>query len=165
MRFADHNRPRLLIISKEPLLRNDLIILLSGCGYFVDFVETRSEGIVKFRHFKHAVVIMDVHALPKYPQRMLRLFRVYKKNPIILIAAHGDEAERVYPFMRLGIFDVVALPLQVDHLYYVLRRLVDHSRLMAHNEFVRMYLVLVLITMPVWWVAIWYFARHFIYHP
>jgi DNA-binding NtrC family response regulator len=161
MRFSEKNRPRLLIISKDQTVRNDLVILLSGCGYFVDYVETRSEGITKFRNFKHAIVILDVQALPRHPQRMLNLFRVHKKNPIILIAAHRDEEELVYPFMKLGIFDIVTLPFKADYLYFVLKRLVEHSRLTAQNEFVRMYIFIIFITMPIWWVAIWFFARKF----
>jgi DNA-binding response OmpR family regulator len=161
MRRSDQNRPRLLVISKDNQVRNDLVILLSGCGYFVDYVVNRSEGIGKFRSFKHAVVIMDVHALPRFPKRMLRLFRVYKKNPIILIVARSDEANQVYPFMRLGIFDVITLPFQADHLYIVLKRLIEHSRLVAQHEFIRRFISVLLITLPVWGVFLWFLARHF----
>jgi DNA-binding response OmpR family regulator len=161
MRRGGHNRPRLLVISKDTQVRNDLVILLSGCGYFVDYVVTRSEGMAKFRSFKHAVVIMDVHALPKFPKRMLRLFRVYKKNPIILIVARSDEAYQVYPFMRLGIFDVITLPFQADHLYIVLKRLVEHSRLLAQHEFIRRFISVLLITLPLWGTFLWFLARHF----
>jgi DNA-binding response OmpR family regulator len=160
MPLGNHNRPRLLVISKDNQVRNDLVILLSGCGYFVDYVMNRSEGIAKFRNFKHAVVIMDVHALPRFPKRMLRLFRVYKNNPIILIVARSDEAQLVYPFMRLGIFDVITLPFQADHLYFVLKRLVEHSRLIAQHEFIRRLISVLLVTLPVWGIFLWVLARH-----
>jgi two-component system response regulator ResD len=160
MRFAERNMPRLLIISKDPLVRNDMIMLLSGCGYFVDYVENRSEGIAKFRNFKHAVVILDVHALPRSPQRLLKLFKMYKKNPIILIVAEKNDEARLYPYMQLGIFDIVTLPFHVDYLYFILRRLIDHSRLTAFNEFARLLLLMTFITLPIWWVAIWFIARH-----
>jgi len=97
MGFAERNRSRLLIISRDRTVRNDMIMLLSGCGYFVDYVETRAEGIAKYRNFKHAVVILDVHALPRSPQRLLKLFQMYKKNPIILIVAEKNDEERLYP--------------------------------------------------------------------
>jgi DNA-binding response OmpR family regulator len=158
---SSHNRPRLLVISKDSQVRNDLVILLSGCGYFVDYVVNRSEGIAKYRSFKHAVVIMDVHALPRFPKRMLRLFRVYKKNPIILIVARTEDAHQVYPFMRLGVFDVITLPFQADHLYIVLKRLVEHSRLLAQHEFIRRFITVLLITLPVWGIFLWFCARHF----
>jgi two-component system response regulator ResD len=160
MRFAERNMPRLLIISKDPLVRNDMIMLLSGCGYFVDYVENRSEGIAKFRSFKHAVVILDVHALPRSPQRLLKLFKMYKKNPIILIVAEKNDEPRLYPYMQLGIFDIVTLPFHVDYLYFILRRLIEHSRLTAFNEFARLMLLMTFITLPIWFVAIWFVARH-----
>ena len=161
MPFSEKNRPRLLIISKDKSVRNDLIILLSGCGYFVDYVETRSEGIAKFRNYKHVIVILDVQALPRHPQRMFNLFRIYKKNPIILIAAHRDEEDQVYPFMKLGIFDILPLPFKVDYLYFVLKRLVEHSRLTAQNAFIKLCLLMILITWPIWAIAIWFFAKNF----
>jgi two-component system, OmpR family, response regulator ResD len=160
MGYADRNRSRLLIISKDPKVRNDLIVLLSGCGYFVDYVENRSEGIEKFRNFKHAVVIFDLHALPRSPQRTLNLFRLYKKHPILLIVAQKDEESRLYPYMQLGIFDIVTLPFQVDHLYFILQRLIQHSKSTAQKEFVRLFLLTVLMTVPIWGIAIWFVARH-----
>ncbi len=165
MPFAERNRSRLLIISKDEAVRNDMVMLLSGCGYFVDYVETRTEGLDKFRNFKHAVVILDVAALPRSPQRLLNLFRMYKKNPIILIVAPKEDEARLYPYMQLGIFDIVTLPFQVDYLYFVLRRLMDHSRLTATNEFTRMLLLMVFITLPIWWIAIWFIARHLPFWP
>lgn len=160
MRFAEKNMSRLLIISKDPAVRNDMIILLSGCGYFVDYVETRSEGITKFRNFKHAVVILDVHALPRSPHRMLRLFRMYKKNPIILIVAEKSDETKLFPYMQLGIFDIVTLPFHVDYLYFVLKRLIEHSKLTAQNEFSKILIMMFLFTMPIWLIAIWFIARH-----
>jgi two-component system response regulator ResD len=165
MRFAERNRSRLLIISKDPLVRNDMIMLLSGCGYFVDYVETRSEGIAKFRNFKHAVVILDIHALPRSPQRLLGLFRMYKKNPIILIVAEKENESRLYPYMQLGIFDIVTLPFHVDYLYFVLRRLIDHSRLTASNEFARLLLLMIFLTLPIWLIALWFISRHLQFLP
>jgi DNA-binding response OmpR family regulator len=160
MRLAERNRSRLLIISKDPVVRNDMVILLSGCGYFVDYVEDRSEGIAKFRNFKHAVVILDVHALPRSPQRLLGLFKLYKKNPIILIVAEKNDEARLYPYMQLGIFDIVTLPFHVDYLYFVLKRLISYSQLTEQIEFVRFFLFMVLFTLPVWWIAMWFIARH-----
>jgi two-component system, OmpR family, response regulator ResD len=160
MGFAERNRSRLLIISKDPTIRNDMIMLLTGCGYFVDYVENRSEGIAKFRNFKHAVVILDVHALPRSPQHLLELFRMYKKNPIILIVAEKNDEARLYPYMQFGIFDIVTVPFQVDYLYFVLRRLIDHSRLTASNEFTKLLLLMIIVTLPIWWVAIWFISRH-----
>lgn len=160
MGFAERNRSRLLIISRDRAVRNDMIMLLSGCGYFVDYVETRTEGIAKYRNFKHAVVILDVHALPRSPQRLLKLFQMYKKNPIILIVAEKNDEERLYPYMQMGIFDIVTLPFHVDYLYFVLRRLIDHSKLTASNEFAKLLLLMIIVTLPIWGVAIWFIARH-----
>jgi len=62
--------------------------------------------------------------------------------------------------MQMGIFDIVTLPFHVDYLYFVLRRLIDHSKLTASNEFTKLLLLMILVTLPIWGVAIWFVARH-----
>lgn len=155
------NRPRLLVICQDAQLRNNLVVLLTGSGYFVDYVETRLEGLVKFRHHKHAVIVMDVPALPRFPKRLFRLFRVYKRNPIVLIVAHDHEENRIYPYLSWDIYDIVSLPLKTDYLYCVLKRLVQHSSNTSRLEFFQLLVPLVIITMPLWLLFFYYIIRRF----
>jgi DNA-binding NtrC family response regulator len=154
-----------LIVNKDPSVRNDMVMLLSGCGYFVDYVENLSQGLAKFQNYKHAVVILDVPALPQSPEHLIELFSMFKKNPIILIVAQKDDEALLYPYMQLGVFDIVTLPFNVDHLNFVLKRLVNHSRLKASNEFAKMMLLMVFFTLPIWLTALWFMARHLPFRP
>ena len=58
--MPDSNRHRVLIISRSLDLRNELVTLLSGYGYFVEFCQSRMEGTRKFRAHKQSIVILDV---------------------------------------------------------------------------------------------------------
>ncbi|MBD3316474.1 MAG: response regulator [Chitinivibrionales bacterium] len=159
MKTFDRTRRRLLVICRDHKVRSDLVTLLTGYGYFVDYVEDRHEGIAKFKQHKQAVVIIDVPALPQFPESVFREFRVYSRNPIILIAAHKDEQRKVYPYLDEGAYDIIELPLKADYLHFRLRRLVAHSALEAVSEFRRFLISALLFALPVWLALIRSFAR------
>ena len=144
------NRPRVLIISRNPQVQSDLVMLFTGYGYFVDYVKSRSEGISKFRQNKQPIVVIDVPALPRFPDRMFRLFKVYRRNPIILVAAHADEEKRVYRYLNKGVYDILSLPIKSEMVHHKLRRLVDYNQSKAQNEFMRTLITLTLLITPIW---------------
>jgi DNA-binding response OmpR family regulator len=159
MKRFNRSRPRLLVICGDHAVRSDLVTLLTGYGYFVDYVGSRDEGIRKFTQHKHAVVIIDVPALPRFPERMFRVFRVYSRNPIILVAAHRGEERIVYPYLDEGAYDILELPLQADYLHFRLRRLVAHGELEAVGEFRRLLNAALLFGLPVWLGLVFFLAR------
>ncbi len=150
VRNFQKNRPRLLVISKNKEVRHNLVTLLTGYGYYVDYVDNRDDGIQNYREHKHHIVIMDVDSLPEDPDSMFTLFKAYSKNPVILAAANKEEEENVYPYMQRGVYDIVQIPLKMNYLHFILRRLVEHSRLESKNEFMQSFLKLLILIAPAW---------------
>jgi len=148
--FFRKHRTRLLVISKDDSMRNDLVTLLTGYGYFVDYVKNRHDGLRKYRENKNAIVIVDVHTLPRVPAHFFRAFRIYKRNPIIVIAASEEEMPRVYPYLCRDVYDILQLPLKMDYLDFVLKRLVDHHVIMKTNEFLKTFLLIFGLIAPIW---------------
>lgn len=160
MKLIRKSRPRLLIICKEDRLRTDLITLLTGYGYFVDYVEDRKDGLKKFQQHKQLIVIIDIPALPRDPEKIFKEFLVYKKNPIILIAAKKEEQDYVKKYLeRREVYDILHLPLNVNSVKITLRRLVGYSQLMARNEFLRILIELLIFFMPLGILLIYLFIQ------
>ena len=151
--FLKH-RTRLLIICKNDELRNDLVTLLSGYGYFVDYASDRRDGLRRFGEYKHAIVIVDVPTLPRVPRHFFTSFRIFTRNPIILIAAHENEMTRVYPYLRRDVYDVVQLPLNMGYLDFILKRLVAHHQQVNRHEFVTMTFLILFLIAPIWIVLL-----------
>ena len=156
--FRQH-RTRLLVISKDNAMRNDLVTLLTGYGYFVDYVENRHDGLRRFRENKHAIVIVDVHTLPRVPAHFFRAFRIYRRNPIIIIAATEEEMPRVYPYLCRDVYDILQLPLKMDYLDFVLKRLVEHHVIMKSNEFLKTLMLMLGLIAPIWIALLYAMAR------
>ena len=144
------NRQRVLIISRNPDLRNELVTLLSGYGYFVEFCQTRLEGVRKFRAHKQPIVILDVPVLRTFPKRLFRLIQMVRRNTIVLIAAHKREEVEAFENLHLGAYDILNLPLRTDFLKLTLSRALAHHRMMLENIFVKNLVFFGLLMLPIW---------------
>lgn len=148
--MSDASRHRVLVISRSPDLRNELVTLLSGYGYFVEFCQSRMEGVRKFRSHKQSIVILDVPVLRNLPKRLFRFFRMIRRNTIVLIAANRKEEAEAVQRMDLGAYDILHLPLKTDFLKLTLNRAIEHHRLMVENIFVKNAIFFGLLMLPLW---------------
>lgn len=155
---ASH-RHRVLVISPNSSLRDELVTLLSGYGYFVEHSASRMEGIRKFRAHKQPIVILDVPILKHWPVRLFKLFQLVRRNTIVLIAASKKEEAAAFQFMRLGAYDVLNLPLKTDFLKLTLTRALSHHKMLIENIFVKNTLFFGLLMLPIWVLIIWLVAR------
>jgi DNA-binding response OmpR family regulator len=150
MRNFEKNRTRLLIVCQNQKLSNDLIALLTGYGYYVDYASTRKEGILKFKQYKQAIVIFEAALLPKFPRHLFRIFRIYTNNPKILIVARHQEEQKIYPYLNNDVYDIIQVPLRFEYLDFSIRRLVAFDTLSARHEFLIMLMKLVAFSSPLW---------------
>ena len=147
------NRPRLLIISKDHKVQNDLVTLLTGYDYYVDYVRTRSEGVTKFKNYKHSVVILDFKSYISNGNRFFEILKAIKKNPVVCVTADKDEEPLTYRYLQEGLYDIIQLPLKVDYLDFVLKRLIDNSTLTIRYEFLKLLLMILFFSTPLFVMA------------
>lgn len=148
--MPDSNRHRVLVISRAAELRNELVTLLSGYGYFVEFSPTRQEGVRRFRSHKQSIVILDMPVLRNFPHRLFRFIRTIRKNTIVLIAAHRKEEAEAVERMDLGAYDILHLPLKTDFLKLTLSRALAHHKSSVENIFLKNVLFFGLLMGPLW---------------
>ncbi len=155
------NRHRVLVISRSSELRNELVTLLSGYGYFVEYCQSRLEGIRKFRAHKQPIVILDVPVLRIFPQRLLRFLHQVRKNTIVLIAAHKNEEVEAFEKLALGgAYDILNLPLKTEFLKLTLSRALAQHQLTLENIFVKNVLFFGLLMAPIWLVLAYLLIVH-----
>jgi DNA-binding NtrC family response regulator len=139
-----------LVISRSPEVRNELVTLLSGYGYFVEYCQTRIEGVRKFRAHKQPIVILDVPILRTFPKRFFRLIQKVRKNTIVLVAAQKNEEAEAFEKIGFGAYDVLNLPLRTDFLKLTLSRALDYHKLNLENIFVKNAIFFSLLMIPIW---------------
>ncbi|NLE01326.1 MAG: response regulator transcription factor [Fibrobacter sp.] len=150
MRKFDRNRTRLLVVCKDRTLSNELVTLLTGYGYYVDYVSSRKDGILKFKQHNQAIILFDAELLPRFPRHLFLLFRTYMSDPKIIIIARPEQEEKVYPYLNNGVYDIIQVPLRFEYLDFSLRRLVAYDKLTARYEFFMLLTKLSLLSSPLW---------------
>jgi DNA-binding NtrC family response regulator len=153
------NRHRVLVISQSTELRNEIVTLLSGYGYFVEFCHSRLQGIRKFRAHKQSIVILDVPVMRTFPRRLFQFIRMVRRNTIVLIAANRKEEAEAVQRVDFGAYDILHLPLKTDFLKLTLSRALEHQRLMLENLFVKNVLFFGLVMSPIWAILAYLIIR------
>jgi DNA-binding NtrC family response regulator len=153
------DRQRVLVISRNAEVRNELVTLLSGYGYFVEYCQTRMEGMRKFRAHKQPIVILDLPVLRAFPKRLFRFMLSVRKNTIILIAAGKKDESEAFERVALGAYDILNLPLKTDMLKLTLNRALTHHRLTLENLFVKNAVFFALLILPLWALLAFMFLK------
>jgi DNA-binding response OmpR family regulator len=162
MKKFNRNRTRLLVICQNEALSNELVTLLTGYGYYVDYVTTRKEGIIKFGQHKQAIVIIDAASLPRFPNHLFQTFKYYTINPKIMIAATREEEEKIYPYLDKGVFDIIQVPLRFEYIDFNLSRLVAYDRVSARFSFLKFLIQLLLFAAPIWMLFLMAIGKRFL---
>jgi DNA-binding NtrC family response regulator len=157
--MPEANRHRVLVVSRDTDISNELVTLLSGYGYFVEFCQNRVEGMRKFRAHKQPIVILDMNVLRMFPKRLFRFIQRIRKNTIVLIAAGKHEEAEAFNRLSMGAYDVINLPLKTDSLKSTLKRALAFHRLSLENLFVKNAVFFALLVLPIWGLLAYFLLR------
>jgi two-component system nitrogen regulation response regulator GlnG len=122
--------PTLLVIDDEESVRYSFRRVFEGEGVQVLTASTAAEGLAAIREHDPDVVVLDL----QLPDRSgLELFKDVQaqdsKRPVIFITAHGS-ADTAIETMKMGAFDYLVKPVDLDRLSQVLARAFEAARLM-----------------------------------
>ena len=132
----------ILIVDDEPNIRAGLA---KGLAKEADVLETAGdgeEGLAKFQAGYFQLVIADVRLPGKMDGLELieQILRISPQTTAIVITAHGT-VETAVKAMRLGAFDFIIKPLDLDLIRHQVRKAREHHRLKIENQELRNRLV------------------------
>jgi len=128
---------KILVIDDEPILRESLEVALMTSGYQVLTAQTGEEGVGRFEKDHPDLVLLD-HWLPGINgDEVLR--RIKKKDPeipVIIMTAQGS-IELAVQSMKMGAFDFLVKPFDLDQMEALIRRGLERIRLKKEVEWLR----------------------------
>lgn len=121
---------KLLVIDDEQLILDCFRYGFTAPEYEVSVATSAAAGIEAFLDGSPDVVLLDIR-LPDLSglEAFEKLHRVDPKTPIILMTGHGTAATAIEA-MRMGAFEYILKPLDVDALYAVIDSAAETSRMM-----------------------------------
>jgi DNA-binding NtrC family response regulator len=128
---------KILVVDDEPILRDSLEVALKTSGYKVMTARTGEEGLEQFKSQNPDLVLLD-HWLPGINgDEVLR--RIKEENseiPIIIMTAQGS-IEMAVNLMKMGAFDFLVKPFELDQVEDLIKKGLDRIRLKKEVEWLR----------------------------
>lgn len=129
---------RLLIVDDEPNIRSGLEKGLAKEADFIDSAGDAEEALGKFRATPYQLVIVDVR-LPSAMNGLELVEQMLRGRPqttAVVITAHGT-VETAVEAMRLGAFDFITKPVDLELIREQVRKAREHHRLRQENRELR----------------------------
>ena len=126
---------KILVVDDEKNLRESLVELIESENFAVESAADGADALLKIRTGKFACVFLDIR-MPRMDGLQL-LAKLGEENllkmPVVVVSAFGD-SEKTIEAMRLGAFDYITKPLDIDEFLQVLKHAVKQFEQTAAND-------------------------------
>lgn len=130
---------RILIIEDEASIRRVLTKILSeeNDAYQVDDAEDGLIGLEKIKNNDYDLVLCDIK-MPKMDgvEVLEAVKKIKPEIPMVMISGHGD-METAIQTMRLGAFDYISKPPDLNRLLNTVRNALDKKQLVVENKILK----------------------------
>ena len=131
--------PQILVIEDEAAIRRVLTKILSeeSDTYNVDEAEDGLIGIEKIKKEDYDLVLCDVK-MPKMDgvEVLETIKKIKPEIPVVMISGHGD-LDTAVNTMRLGAFDYISKPPDLNRLLNTVRNALDRKELVVENKLLK----------------------------
>ncbi len=131
--------PKILIIEDEAAIRRVLTKILSeeNDTYEVEDAEDGVTGFEKIKNNDYDLVLCDIK-MPKMDgvELLEAVKKIKPEIPMVMISGHGD-METAINTMRLGAFDYISKPPDLNRLLNTVRNALDKKQLVVENKILK----------------------------
>jgi len=131
--------PKILVIEDEAAIRRVLVKILSeeNNSYKVDEAEDGLIGIEKIKKEDYDLVLCDIK-MPKMDgvEVLEAVKKIKPEIPMVMISGHGD-LDTAVNTMRLGAFDYISKPPDLNRLLNTVRIALDRKELVVENKMLK----------------------------
>ncbi|MBB1139999.1 sigma-54 dependent transcriptional regulator [Myroides sp. WP-1] len=130
---------KILIVEDESAIRRVLIRILEeeSSDYKVDGAEDGAEGLQKITQEDYDLVISDIK-MPKMSgdELLVEAKKIKPETVFVMISGHGD-LETAINTMKLGAYDYISKPPDLNRLLTTVRNALDKSKLVVENTILK----------------------------
>ncbi len=131
--------PKILIIEDEAAIRRVLTKILSeeNDTYQIEEAEDGLSGVEKIKNEDYDLVLCDIK-MPKMDgvEVLEAVKKIKPEVPMVMISGHGD-LETAVNTMRLGAFDYISKPPDLNRLLNTVRNALDRKQLVVENKILK----------------------------
>ncbi|HSW67220.1 MAG TPA: sigma-54 dependent transcriptional regulator [Bacteroidales bacterium] len=124
---------RILVIDDERSIRNALREILEYEKYEVDEAVDGAEGLSKINSNRYDTILLDIKMPRMDGLEVLEQAMQITDTPIVMISGHGT-IETAVEAIKMGAFDYIAKPMDLNRLLVSVRNAMDRNRLMIETK-------------------------------
>jgi len=124
---------RILIIDDEAPIRRTLKEILGFEKYSVEEAENGNIGIEKLKNEQFDLVLCDIKMPEKDGMEVLSEAMEFTDTPFVMISGHGT-IDTAVEAIKLGAFDFIAKPPDLNRLLITIRNAMDKSKLIKETK-------------------------------
>ncbi len=124
---------KILIIDDEAPIRRTLREILEYEKYNVEEAADGIEGLEKISNDKYDLILCDIKMPGKDGIEVLEEAMKLTDTPVVMISGHGN-IETAVEAIKMGAFDYIAKPLDLNRLLITLRNAMDKSKLITETK-------------------------------
>ena len=114
--------PRILLIEDDPLIREELQLLLSNAGYTVDMVTDFAAPLEQVRSFSPDLILLDINLPGQDGYTLCTSIRSFSATPILFITGRNTAMDELQA-LTLGGDDYITKPYNIPVLLARINRL------------------------------------------
>lgn len=130
--FPDE-RPRVLVVDDEKVIRDMLADFLGMEGYYVRTAEDGTGAVQELEHGSYDLVISDLKMPNMGGIALLDEIARYAPDALTVIMTGFGTVETAIDAMKRGAYDYVLKPFKLDEVVHVIQRGIEKQRMAAEN--------------------------------
>ena len=130
-------KPQILIIDDDSVIRLACEKTLKPVGYSVDAAEDGKTGLKKLNEKSYDLVLLDLMMPEISGVQVLEQIRAYDENIIVIIITGFATIESAVETLKKGVYDYIPKPFTPDELRNVVRKGLERRELLLRTEKLR----------------------------
>ncbi|MEP6847916.1 MAG: sigma-54 dependent transcriptional regulator [Acidobacteriota bacterium] len=131
------NKPNVLIVEDEELMRSILRQLLEGVGYAVFSADSAETAVEIFASNEIAVTLTDIKMAGKDGLELLVEIKAIDESAVVIIMTAYSSVDSAIAALRQGAYDYVTKPFVNDDLLKTIENATAHRQLFQENRVLR----------------------------
>jgi response regulator RpfG family c-di-GMP phosphodiesterase len=133
MSLLPEDRPRILVVDDEKVIRDMLADFLGMEGYYVRTAEDGTSALTELSKSHYDLIISDLKMPRMGGIALLEEITKTAPNAITVIMTGFGTVETAIDAMKRGAYDYVLKPFKLDEVVHVVQRGIEKQRIMAEN--------------------------------
>jgi len=131
------NKKKILIVDDEASMRRNIVDLFSMKGYSLLEARSGEEAMDMINKTTFDILILDINLPNMSGLDVLKLTKTsYPELPCIMLTAYGT-SEKAIEAMKLGAFDYMEKPFELEEFIMIIERALKHSELLKELKQLR----------------------------